>query len=743
MTTSTYLKEWQQALQMEIGYLKKYGSTKYRVTNGHLLSSNDAFTYYFETNGSIKIPIGSAIKLEWDGVKHDGRVLSSEGKSIILSFERTFGDLIHEAFLFHDPWELLEELMARLDEIKKSKKKRSRIKRLMDPSMPAKHPADKVKSNVHELLLRSKYNPVTFVWGPPGTGKTYTLARTAANHYFKGKRVLILSHSNSAVDVLMKEISAFIQKKERFKEGELLRYGTGAGETSFPVPITTSDLLIQKDPALSANKQQLLEERKHLKKDLSDSFSKRDSNQLLDLETKISRVLEKIRKQESEFVKEAYVIGATLAKAASDPAIYEDEYDVVIVDETSMAYVPQAAFAASLAKRVIVCGDFKQLPPIASSRHSLVEKWLKEDIFIRSGVADFTKHLHPHMLLLKEQRRMHPDISAFTNQFIYQKKVGDHESVKKSRNKIVSEAPFPNLASILLDTSHTGEHCMKEKTSHSKFNLWQLLLSFQSIHESYLSGARSIGYVTPYRAQAVLMQQLLGDLYQEELQNSDILAATVHKFQGSERDVMIFDTVDSFPENRAGMLTTGKDSARLINVAITRTKGKFIHVSDAAFIREKVYRSKPLRQLVDHQEENHQSIPHQQIGTWVKHQHQKLRWIHALKDDQLFADIQSAKQSVIISLPKSMNFSNKWLEELANVKRSIRLHIISENDPQNEFRCQWIQENLSFPFVIIDDHLLWLGQPFEGANRVKPPFVSARLESKNTVKHFISQIPLS
>ena len=70
----------------------------------------------------------------------------------------------------------------------------------MDPSMPSSHTAEKVKSNVQELYLRSKYNPVTFVWRPPGTGKTYTLARTAANHYFRKKKVLILSHSNQAVD---------------------------------------------------------------------------------------------------------------------------------------------------------------------------------------------------------------------------------------------------------------------------------------------------------------------------------------------------------------------------------------------------------------------------------------------------------------------------------------------------------------------------------------------------------------
>ncbi len=741
-TTVSYIKEWQKALQNEIIHLKKYGSNKFLVSNGRLLANDGSFTYYFDTSALLRIPVGSQIRLEWGGLKQNGRVLSSEGKGMILSLEKSFGDLISEAIIFHDPWELLEQLIQRLDDIKKNKQKRLRVKKLMDPAMPAKHPLEKIKSNVHELMLRSKYNPVTFVWGPPGTGKTYTLARTAANKYFHEKRVLILSHSNQAVDVLISEIANFIKKKDRYREGDVLRYGFNTGETlAHHEAITTGQLLEKQDPQLAEDKEKLLIERRSLKQDLARSFSKRDTNHLLELETKMARVLEKIRQKEIQFVKDAFVVGTTLAKAASDPAIFEKEFDIVILDEASMAYVPQAAFAATLGKRVIICGDFKQLPPIAASRDPLVTMWLKEDIFHRAGVVDWVHagRLHPHLFLLKEQRRMHPDISAFTNQFIYHSLVGDHESVWKSRNKIVESAPFPNRASVLVDTSFTGAYCMTEQTSYSRMNLWQALLSFQLIHESYLSGLRSIGYVTPYRAQANLMELLLADLYEQERATADIIAATVHKFQGSERDVMVFDTVDSEPQTRAGMLLTGKDSERLINVAITRTKGKFIHVSNQIFIRKHVYNKKTLRQLVEHQEKNRQTVRTREIGTWIRHQLPRLNWIHALKLEKVFKDIEYARNSILISLPKEIFLSQEWKKKLTNRDKQVNLTIISDEEWLELHADKRVDESLSFPIIIIDAKILWLGLPFEGESHVQPPYIAVRLDSEMVSEYFLGQ----
>ncbi|MFC0273665.1 AAA domain-containing protein [Metabacillus herbersteinensis] len=465
---------------------------------------------------------------------------------------------------------------------------------------------------------------------------------------------------------------------------------------------------------------------------------------MIAIRKKIARVHEKIRQKEIEFVKEAQIIGTTLAKAASDPTIYEKDYDIVIVDEASMAYVPQAGFAASLGKHVIISGDFKQLPPIASARHPLVNHWLKEDIFHRANVVDSLQvgKLHPQLFLLKEQRRMHPDISAFTNRVIYKSLVGDHKSVITNRNDIVAKAPFPNRASIMIDTSFTGQHAINERTSNSRLNLFNLMLSFQLLHESYLAGARSIGYVSPYRAQANLMETLLNDLYKQEHSTADIISATVHRFQGSERDVMIFDTVDSYPQERAGMLLTGKESERLINVAITRTKGKFIQVSDTSFIGRHVYPSKTLRQLVEHQKRSNQNVQMKEVGSWIKNQHSKVQWMHARKLERVFNDIQASKRSIIISLPEQTTLSENWSDQLTKRNKKVKLTMISSEKIEGVDSQEWLYSSIPFPFVIIDKRYLWLGLPIEGAKCVQPPYLAIRLDSVAFTEQFLSQLPI-
>ncbi|WP_223699907.1 AAA domain-containing protein [Sutcliffiella deserti] len=746
-STIVYLREWQKALKIEILHLKKYGSNKYQVTNGHLISKEKSYVYFFEATQSVRIPTGSLVQLEWGALSKEGRILSSEGRSVIISFGESLGDTLSEAFVSHDPWELLDQLYERITDIKENKQKRLRVKRLLKPIMEPKHPTDKIKSNVHELILRSKYNPVTFVWGPPGTGKTHTLARVAANKYFKKKNVLILSHSNQSVDVLIKEVAHFINKQGRFQEGDILRYGTPSFDImTNPLPLTTNQLLEHHEPKLAKERSSLFDERVLLKQDLSDSFSKRDSDQLLELETKIARVLEKIRQKEVDYLKEAIITGATLAKAAMDQAIYEKNYDLVVVDEASMAYVPQIAFASSLGKHIIICGDFKQLPPIASARHELIDKWLREDIFYHTGVAATVKQsvLHPHLFLLKEQRRMHPDISAFTNKYIYHSLVGDHESVLQNRNIIAKQQPFPGFASVLVHTSYTGEHGMIDKNTRSRVNLWHLLISFQLLYEALVDEVGSIGYISPYRAQAMLMESFLDEVLQEENLKADIVAATVHRFQGSEKDVVIFDSVDSYPIERPGMLLVGKESERLLNVAITRAKGKFIHVSDTQFMKTKISNNRMIRKLIDYQENNQKQIFPHDVGSWIKKQHPKVQWMHALKIEKVVQDIEQTKSTIVLGIPDLSKLPHNLVDILNNLNKRIKLTIVTSSMQSGEvFETVIRKEDINFPFIVIDEEILWLGTPYEGAKRGRPPHVSVRVVSSVLAFYLLKQMNLS
>ncbi|MEK4824141.1 DNA helicase [Niallia circulans] len=722
----TTIKQWQQALQIEINHLKKYGQSKVALYNGIRLNTENDFTYYFESISNLKVPIGSNVMIHWGSQAVRGRVLSADGKSLLIILEKAIGEDVSEAYLSHDPWELLEQLQIRFDTIKKNKRKLSRIVKLMQPSEETKHPSEQLKNHVHELSLRCKYNPVSFVWGPPGTGKTYTLARVALQRYWKGKRILLLAQSNQAVDVLLTEITTTIKEKDRFKIGDILRYGGNSNNASLEQEkITTSSLLDKKDMDLAKQKQYFFEEKLKLKQDLSYSFTTRDSAQLLEMEEKLANVMEKIRKRELQFVQKAKIVGTTIVKAATDPAIYEDEYDLVIVDEASMAYIPQVAFSASLAKRIIICGDFKQLPPIATSRHALVDKWLKEDVFHATGVAEtvHSSSLHPQLLLLNEQRRMHPSISQFTNKYIYHSLVGDHKKVERNRKAIAEKLPFQGEANILLDSSQFGAYATFERASKSRMNYIHLLLALQVINEALNEkGTTSIGYVTPYRAQAEIMEAMASEFFPEAIIEKRLIIATVHRFQGSERDIIIFDSVEGEAFLKPGILLTGKESERLINVAISRAKGKFIHIANRNYIKTKIDRKKTIRQLVNHQEAFNKVVTNQQIGEWIQKKNPKLYWTHAQRVELLEKDIKRSNHTIIASFPKQKEILKQQWKQLLN-RRSIGS-----------------APDIPFPFIIIDEKVIWFGLPSELVNGSTPPSLAVRIHSPSLASYLLKYI---
>jgi superfamily I DNA and/or RNA helicase len=82
----------------------------------------------------------------------------------------------------------------------------------------------------------------------------------------------------------------------------------------------------------------------------------------------------------------------------------------------------------------------------------------------------------------------------------------------------------------------------------------------------------------------LIRQQL--SRYRHEARQID--CQTVHRFQGGERDLVIFDTVDALPLP-PGVLLAGQaptaSSSNLINVSISRARGKLIIISDVAYFQ--------------------------------------------------------------------------------------------------------------------------------------------------------------
>ncbi|WP_315900349.1 hypothetical protein [Cytobacillus firmus] len=75
-STLGLIRDWQKAIQAEILHLKKYGSSRWLILNGRLLSKSDAYTYFFDTPSALKIPTGSSIKIDWGSKRVEGEIMS-------------------------------------------------------------------------------------------------------------------------------------------------------------------------------------------------------------------------------------------------------------------------------------------------------------------------------------------------------------------------------------------------------------------------------------------------------------------------------------------------------------------------------------------------------------------------------------------------------------------------------------------------------------------------------------------
>lgn len=743
------INEWQTALEAERNYLKFNGGRGYALSKGTPLyeigqSTVVLFTIYSE----IFVPDGTPVRIKIENVDYHGEVLSIKGMQIEIKINDRIKANIPYAELFSEPWELMDHLIERLEEIKDYRKKQSQIMKLMNANSPAKH-LQKMKKDTSiksELVYRSFFNATTYIWGPPGTGKSYNLTNIILKHYEKNKSVLVIAHSNAAVDVLMKNVIKDLEQNGNWKSGEIVRYGYTKDEVLLQHEDVLSSKLVEASNQSVQIDLENLDERKSsmLRKAKRGIASKNDLAELNKIQNKLNKLRIEIREKEKELIDEAKVVGTTLSKCSLDPLIYLRQFDLVIVDEISMAYTPQIAFAATLGKRIVVCGDFKQLPPIASCyQNQFVKKWLQEDIFHHTGIVQKIENDESltNLVLLNMQRRMHPAISGFTNKEIYRSLVFDHMSVKK-RIEVAKHRPFSKKANSLINTQFLNTYAMKDTTTNSRYNLGNAIIAIQCLLTSIVDGIQSIGIVTPYRAQAKLLSVLQKELVgRTKYRHLPIQIATVHRFQGSECDVILFDSVDTKPQYSPGFLLTDKNSERLINVALTRAKGKFIHIADIPFIKNKTDKQKTINKLIHYQIEHNYKVEKEEfVKLFSNRISQRLQLFNNNQNtwfDEVKKDLKNAKKHLVISMP-NLSLMTKEFRKLIN-ESELNITFISEDTFENQRNWKFIKKDQVQPLIIIDNEILWYGIPHT-TNQLNHSIFSARLSSPlaiQTLRGFI------
>lgn len=259
-------------------------------------------------------------------------------------------------------------------------------------------------------------------------------------------------------------------------------------------------------------------------------------------------------KKPYEFQAEYPVILSTTFSSRS--SLYSRaKFDYAIMDEASQVDIPTGALALSNAKHAVIVGDSKQLPNVITDEDRKIADAIFKSFELPQGY-NFAENSFLSSLckvipnaprtLLREHYRCHPKIINFCNQKFY------------NGNLVImtKDCGESNVLSVIKTSigNHSREH----------MNQRQIDILTTEVLPKIESVPGSIGIIAPYNNQVNEIKRQLPD--------NGITTATVHKFQGREKDTIIMTTVDD-------KISDFTDDPYLLNVAISRAKKRLILIT--------------------------------------------------------------------------------------------------------------------------------------------------------------------
>lgn len=372
--------------------------------------------------------------------------------------------------------------------------------------------------------------------GPPGTGKTSRALRRMVEHFYAcpSTQVLLLAYTNRAVDEICRSLSVILPQVDYIRVGSEL-----SCDARF---------------------------RKHLLENvLAECNNRREVN---------------IRMADCRI----YV--GTVASIASKPELFKlKHFDVAIVDEATQILEPQllgilcARFkdGRNGIGKFILIGDHKQLPAVVlqSNEQSEVHDEglrriglynLKDSLFERLYRFHLQEEHCRAVDMLCRQGRMHPGVASFPNREFY---AGKLEALGLPHQLENIDAPVRFIPSDRDTESVSG------KTNRNEARIVaQLAADVYHLYKETFEVNRTLGVITPYRSQIALIRKEIQALGISAL--NEISVDTVERYQGSERDVIIYSFCVNYLYQLKFLPNLTEENGvwidRKLNVALTRAR---------------------------------------------------------------------------------------------------------------------------------------------------------------------------
>ena len=515
-------------------------------------------------------------------------------------------------------------------------------------------------------------SPINLIHGPPGTGKTTTVAeliRCAVHNM--GWKVLVTAPSNVAVDNVLERVMSIEHEKQ---DSTCKRRGRGSKKTStsmkkiravrlgHPARIQhgiqkySLESLVQSSEGTEIVQDCRSDLNEHLKT-LSNPKSRGPEKRVAYKEMKALKKEIRTREEKvvGEILRNSNVVLATNVGAASslfnrmsDTKGEPISFDLVIIDEGAQALEASCWIPLLRGKRAVLAGDHKQLPPTIKCNVREVQQGLGRTLFERLMLAYDKNTPNCRSKMLEVQYRMHKNISDWSSEAMYNGKLISHDSVKDrqlSTLPVVSEKMatqtekeddssdgLENVTMMLIDTTGCDMHEIVNDAG-SRYNEGEANIVVSHVHSLIKLGLRAqdIAVITPYNGQVELLRKLLlPDIPKLEIRSVD-------GFQGGEREAVVLSLVRSSEKGGQDGIGFLSDERRL-NVAITRAKRHVAVICDC----ETVSKNKFIKGLID----------------WLEEKGDYRSGVEYEIDSIISSDSLQAKISSTIDKPQKQNIAN-------------------------------------------------------------------------------------